>query len=263
MHLQCGSDNTFPRLCGGAVPARRLGGVFCGSRLPMKHYSLGKVVRAADGAGLENQCAVTPYQEFESLTFRECAELAQVRGRLRQSKDCFGRSFSLAQPSFVAELAVGAAGCSRADPDARMVGHLATSVRGTARALTTRRSRPTSTSSSTRSSTSPATMGGLSPHQRRQGRPPQAAVSRPPIFFPTAGRTPGQNPLPVVAQPGYKENVRFAAGGLTFSTVHGIGSDNDLVPWTGGHVCGNGFYQVSERLSEHRPSHRKRKQGRW
>jgi hypothetical protein len=37
----------------------------------MKHYSLGKVVRAADGAGLENQCAVTPYQEFESLTFRE------------------------------------------------------------------------------------------------------------------------------------------------------------------------------------------------
>src|SRR6478672_1747997 len=36
----------------------------------MKDYSLGKVVRAAEGAGLENQCAVTPYQEFESLTFR-------------------------------------------------------------------------------------------------------------------------------------------------------------------------------------------------
>jgi hypothetical protein len=196
MHLQCGSDNTFPRLCGGAVPARRLGGVFCGSRLPMKHYSLGKVVRAADGAGLENQCAVTPYQEFESLTFRECAEFAQVRGRLRQSKDCFGRSFSLAQPSFVAELAVGAAGCSRADPDVRMVAAPRDIGAGNcARALTTRRSRLTS--SSTRSSTSPATMGGLAPGQRRQGRPPQAAVSRPPIFFPTRvnRRAAGRGPL--------------------------------------------------------------------
>lgn len=52
---------------------------FCGIRLPMKDYSLGKVVRAADGAGLENQCAVTPYQEFESLTFREqCPQLLRL-----------------------------------------------------------------------------------------------------------------------------------------------------------------------------------------
>ena len=47
----------------------------------MKDYSLGKVVRAADGAGLENQCAVTPYQEFESLTFRGSADHARFRGR--------------------------------------------------------------------------------------------------------------------------------------------------------------------------------------
>ena len=45
----------------------------------MKDYSLGKVVRAADGAGLENQCAVTPYQEFESLTFRESAGVGAVQ----------------------------------------------------------------------------------------------------------------------------------------------------------------------------------------
>src|SRR6478736_4405416 len=62
----------------------------------MKDYSLGKVVRAADGAGLENQCAVTPYQEFESLTFRESAVWAWRRGRLRQSRDCSSRPHSSA-----------------------------------------------------------------------------------------------------------------------------------------------------------------------
>ncbi|MCU1549314.1 MAG: hypothetical protein JWO29_2265, partial [Arthrobacter sp.] len=45
------------------------------------------------------------------------------------------------------------------------------------------------------------------------------------IFFPTAGRTLGQNRLSVVAQSGYKENVRFAAGGLTISTLHIVGSE--------------------------------------
>ena len=33
-------------------------------------FPVGKVVRAAEGAGLENQWAVTPPQGFESLTFR-------------------------------------------------------------------------------------------------------------------------------------------------------------------------------------------------
>lgn len=33
-----------------------------------------KVVRAAEGAGLENRCAVTPYRRFESYTFRSVAK---------------------------------------------------------------------------------------------------------------------------------------------------------------------------------------------
>ena len=65
------SEAPSSRVGGGVAPVRERNRVFCRCRLPMKHYSLGKVVRAADGAGLENQCAVTPYQEFESLTFRE------------------------------------------------------------------------------------------------------------------------------------------------------------------------------------------------
>ena len=53
------------------------------------------------------------------------------------------------------------------------------------------------------------------------------------VFFPTAGRTLGQNPISVTPQSGYKENVRFAAGGLTISTLHIVGSENDLRPWSG------------------------------
>ena len=53
------------------------------------------------------------------------------------------------------------------------------------------------------------------------------------VFFPTAGRTLGQNKMSVRAQSGYKENVSFAAGGLTVSTLHVVGSQNDLVPWNG------------------------------
>ncbi|WP_232084241.1 hypothetical protein [Arthrobacter sp. SO5] len=53
------------------------------------------------------------------------------------------------------------------------------------------------------------------------------------VFFPTAGRTLGQNPISVTAQSGYKENVTFAAGGLTISSLHIVGSENDLRPWSG------------------------------
>jgi hypothetical protein len=53
------------------------------------------------------------------------------------------------------------------------------------------------------------------------------------ILFPTPGRTLGQNRLSVTAQSGYKENVSFAAGGLTISTLHIVGSENDLRPWSG------------------------------
>ena len=53
------------------------------------------------------------------------------------------------------------------------------------------------------------------------------------VFFPRGGRTLGRNPISVTAQSGYKENVKFAAGGLTVSTLHIVGSENDLRPWSG------------------------------
>lgn len=53
------------------------------------------------------------------------------------------------------------------------------------------------------------------------------------VFFPIGGRTLGQNPISVTAQSGYKENVKFTTGGLTISTLHIVGSENDLRPWTG------------------------------
>lgn len=53
------------------------------------------------------------------------------------------------------------------------------------------------------------------------------------VFFPKGGRTLGRNPISVTAQSGYKENVKFAAGGLTVSTLHIVGSENDLRPWSG------------------------------
>jgi hypothetical protein len=53
------------------------------------------------------------------------------------------------------------------------------------------------------------------------------------IFYPIPGRTLGQNKLSVTAQSGYRENVSFAAGGLTVATLHVVGSENDLQPWTG------------------------------
>ena len=53
------------------------------------------------------------------------------------------------------------------------------------------------------------------------------------VFVPRGGRTLGRNPISVTAQSGYKENVKFAAGGLTVSTLHIVGSENDLRPWSG------------------------------
>lgn len=53
------------------------------------------------------------------------------------------------------------------------------------------------------------------------------------ILFPAAGRTLGQNKLSVTAQSGYRENVSFTAGGLAISTLHIVGSENDLRPWSG------------------------------
>jgi PKD repeat protein len=53
------------------------------------------------------------------------------------------------------------------------------------------------------------------------------------VFFPTVGRTMGKSPISVTAQSGYPENVRFTRGDLTFGTVHLVGSNNDLTPWSG------------------------------
>ncbi|WP_224046510.1 hypothetical protein [Arthrobacter sp. NicSoilB4] len=72
-------------------------------------------------------------------------------------------------------------------------------------------------------------------HSARIGKanPLQRLAAIRSVFFPRSGRTLGQNPISVTAQSGYKENVKFAAGGLTISTLHIVGSENDLRPWTG------------------------------
>ena len=53
------------------------------------------------------------------------------------------------------------------------------------------------------------------------------------VFFPTDGRTLGQNELSVTARPDFKENVSFRSGGLAIATLHIVGSENDLKPWSG------------------------------
>ena len=66
-----------------------------------------------------------------------------------------------------------------------------------------------------------------------KGNPLERLATVRSIFFPSSGRTLGQNAMTVSAQAGYKENVSFAAGGLTLATLHIVGSENDLKPWTG------------------------------
>ncbi len=54
------------------------------------------------------------------------------------------------------------------------------------------------------------------------------------LFFPRPGRTLG-GPLRVASQQdrGFPENVRWVRADVSFATLHVIGSNNDLVPWTG------------------------------
>ncbi len=66
-----------------------------------------------------------------------------------------------------------------------------------------------------------------------RGNPLERLATVRSVFFPAPGRTLGQNAIPVSAQAGYKENVSFAAGGLTLTTLHIVGSENDRKPWTG------------------------------
>ncbi|WP_113702135.1 metallophosphoesterase, partial [Nonomuraea lactucae] len=59
------------------------------------------------------------------------------------------------------------------------------------------------------------------------------------VFYPIAGRTLGGHPMGVRTQARaprhrvYRENVLFTRGRVVFATVHAVGSENGLAPWSG------------------------------
>jgi hypothetical protein len=59
------------------------------------------------------------------------------------------------------------------------------------------------------------------------------------VFFPDPGRTLGERRMPVLTRAldprhvAYRENVLFLRSRVVFATVHVVGSENDLVPWSG------------------------------
>lgn len=53
------------------------------------------------------------------------------------------------------------------------------------------------------------------------------------VFFPHPGTTLGQRPKRVDAQQDLVENVRWVESQVAFATLHVVGSDNGLAPWTG------------------------------
>lgn len=71
-----------------------------------------------------------------------------------------------------------------------------------------------------------ANNGGYQPLERL------AAVRR--VFFSPADRTLGRpEPVSTQADRGVPENQRWVAGDLSFATLHVVGSNDDLAPWTG------------------------------
>ena len=72
--------------------------------------------------------------------------------------------------------------------------------------------------------------GGYLPTERLE------AVRR--VFFPNPGWTLGQHRMPVLTQAldprhsAYRENVLFLRSRVLFATVHVVGSENDLEPWS-------------------------------
>ncbi|KLL10726.1 MULTISPECIES: metallophosphoesterase [Protofrankia] len=72
--------------------------------------------------------------------------------------------------------------------------------------------------------------GGYLPTERLD------AVRR--VFFPEPGRTLGRHQLRVATQASdqrhreYRENVLFTRNRIVFATVHVVGSENDLAPWS-------------------------------
>ena len=59
------------------------------------------------------------------------------------------------------------------------------------------------------------------------------------MFFPDPGRTLGRHPAKVTAQTeqGYPENVSYEGAQVAFDSVHNVGSNNSLAPWTGNAVA--------------------------
>lgn len=54
------------------------------------------------------------------------------------------------------------------------------------------------------------------------------------LFFARPGTTLGASvPVTSQARDGIPENVRYVRAGLSFATLHVVGSNNDLAPWTG------------------------------
>lgn len=59
------------------------------------------------------------------------------------------------------------------------------------------------------------------------------------LFFPNPGMTTGQNPRPVHTQADnpdfakYVENALFVENDVVISTIHVVGSNNNLMPWSG------------------------------
>jgi hypothetical protein len=69
------------------------------------------------------------------------------------------------------------------------------------------------------------------------------------LFFPHPGTTLGA-PAPVTAQTdrGIPENVRWKGAGVSFATLHVVGSNDDLAPWTG---VGNTTATAEQVAEEH------------
>jgi len=53
------------------------------------------------------------------------------------------------------------------------------------------------------------------------------------LFFSEPGSVLGGRPMRVEFQPEFVENVRWVESRVAFATLHVVGSDNGLVPWTG------------------------------
>ncbi len=67
------------------------------------------------------------------------------------------------------------------------------------------------------------------------------------MFFDRPGRTLGQR-VAVRSQEsrGFPENVRYTRAGISFATLHVVGSNNDLAPWSGLGYTGPTAAQVAE-----------------